>query len=270
MSHSRVTGAVIAGLMAVGGCSSGVEPTDGRPLFELKPHEVAEAAPKPERIVAAGNSSPYRVNGSTYYVMKSAHGYRERGVASWYGRKFHGRLTANGEIFNAYAASAAHRSLPIPSYVRVTNLENGRSMMVRVNDRGPFHPDRIIDLSYAAAVRLGFDRQGTAAVEVVALQVDGSEDFRNGAASPREVKEGSSGAYRYIQVGAFSERSAAHQLSSRLRLQMEAPVRVSETMQNDSLLYRVRVGPVEEAPRLRALHRKLQQLGYLDVRMMPE
>jgi rare lipoprotein A len=270
MIHRGTTGAVVTMLVTLVGCSTAVEPPDGRPLYELKPHEVAQSTPKPERIVAAGNSSPYRVNGGTYYVMKSAQGYRERGIASWYGRKFHGRRTANGEVFNAYAASAAHRSLPIPSYVQVTNLENGRSMTVRVNDRGPFHPDRIIDLSYAAAVRLGFDSQGTAPVEVVALSVDGSEDLRYDAANRQEAPDVGPTSYRYIQVGAFSQRSAAHELSSRLRLQMEAPVRVSEIMLDDSPLYRVRVGPVDEVPRLRALHRKLVQLGYLDVRMMPE
>lgn len=270
MNHLRMTGIAFTTILGLSGCGTGGEPADGRPLFELKPHEVAEATPRPERVVAAGNSSPYRVNGGTYHVMKSADGYRERGIASWYGRKFHGRLTANGETFNAYAATAAHRSLPIPSYVRVTNLENGRSMTVRVNDRGPFHPDRIIDLSYAAAVRLGFDGQGTAPVEVVALPVDGSEDLRPGAAGRSEAEDRGRNEYRYIQVGAFSERSVAHQLSSRLRPQMDAPVRVSEIMRGDSPLYRVRVGPVDEALRLRSLHSKLLQLGYLDARMMPE
>jgi rare lipoprotein A len=257
-------------LFTLGGCSVGVEPPDGRPLFELKPHEVAESEPRPEPLLAAGNTSPYRVNGSTYHVMESSVGYREQGTASWYGRKFHGRKTANGETFNAYAASAAHRSLPIPSYVRVTNLENGRSMIVRVNDRGPFHSQRIIDLSYAAAVRLGFDQAGTALVEVVALQVDGSQDLRSAGISRAGLLGGGSIRYRYIQVGAFSERAAAESLTIELQLHMQAPVKVSEIILGDNLYYRVRVGPVDERQRLIELQRRLQQLGYLDSRMMPD
>lgn len=254
----------------VSGCGSSGGPPDGKPLYSLEPHEVAQAEPRPEPILTAGNTSPYRVNGETYRVMESSEGYRERGIASWYGRKFHGRLTANGERFNAYAATAAHRSLPIPAYVRVTNLDNGRSMIVRVNDRGPFHPDRIIDLSYAAAVRLGFDETGTAPVEVEALQVEGSEDLRSARVSSAGLLGAGPSSYRYLQIGAFSERSAADAITRELQLQVQAPVRISEVVRGDDRLYRVRVGPVEERQRLIELRRQLLQLGYADVRMMPE
>jgi rare lipoprotein A len=249
-------------LMALVGCSSGGGHSDGRPLYELKPHEVPEPVPQAESILAAGNTSPYRVNGKTYRVMDSAEGYREEGTASWYGRKFHGRRTANGELFNAYAATAAHRSLPIPCYVRVTNLENHSSMIVRVNDRGPFHADRIIDLSYAAAVRLGFEKQGTAPIRVELLEVEGGEDLRMAAPG--------AGHYRYIQVGSFSKQASADALSTQLRSQMQAPVAVSEILLGDSPYYRVRVGPVEVHQELLALHRQLQELGYLEVRLMPD
>ena len=107
-----------------------------------------DATPRPDPLLAEGNRSPYEVNGARYAVRVSAQGYRERGVASWYGMKFQGRPTANGEIFDVYGATAAHRSLPIPTYVRVTNLGNDRTVVLRVNDRGPFHSDRLIDLSY--------------------------------------------------------------------------------------------------------------------------
>ena len=220
--------------------------------------------------LAAGNTSPYQVNGKTYQVMESGLGSREQGMASWYGRKFHGRHTANGEVFNAYAASAAHRSLPIPCYVRVTNLDNGRSMTLRVNDRGPFHPDRIIDLSYAAAVKLGFEHQGTARVEVVALDVEGSEDLRKAASPLTGLLGTKAGRYRYLQVGAFIERSSADALSSRLRAQTQEPVKVTEILLGDDPYYRVRIGPVDQPQRLAELHRQLLQLGYLDVRAMPE
>ena len=254
--------------LALTACVSSREPADGQPLYELKPHEVAEAEPRPEPILAAGNTSPYRVNGKTYRVLSSSKGYREQGLASWYGSKFHGRRTANGEVFNAYAASAAHRSLPIPTYVRVTNLDNGRSMTVRVNDRGPFHPDRIIDLSYAGAVRLGFDQQGTARVEVVALDVGDGPDLR----SRGDAGTGLLGntPYRYIQVGAFSEKARAEELSKRLRGEVQAPVAVSEILLGDEAYYRVRVGPVDQRDRLLDLHRQLKKMGYREVRLMPD
>lgn len=255
-------GAGVLMLMALVACSSGGGHSDGQPLYELKPHEVAEPIPKAEPIFARGNTSPYQVNGKTYRVMDSAQGYREEGIASWYGRKFHGRRTANGELFNAYSATAAHRSLPIPCYVRVTNLENGSSMIVRVNDRGPFHADRVIDLSYAAAVRLGFEKQGTARVAVELLELGGSEDLRTAAPG--------AGHYRYIQVGSFSRQASADALRTQLSSQMQAPVAVSEILLGDSYFYRVRVGPVEEYKALLALHRQLQELGYPELRLMPD
>ncbi len=116
-----------------------------------------------------GNRSPYQVLGKSYTVLERPHGYVERGTASYYGNKFHGRRTSNQEVYDMYAFTAAHRSLPLPSYARVTNLDNGKSVVVRVNDRGPFHSNRLIDLSYAAAVKLGYRERGTANVEVRAL-----------------------------------------------------------------------------------------------------
>ena len=115
------------------------------------------------------NKSPYTQFGKTYYVLNSSQGFRETGIASWYGSKFHGRRTSNGDVYNMYAMTAAHKTLPIPTYVRVTNQENRRSVIVRVNDRGPFHESRIIDLSYVAALKLGFAANGTAKVSVEAL-----------------------------------------------------------------------------------------------------
>jgi rare lipoprotein A len=116
-----------------------------------------------------GNPESYEVNGETYRVLATARGYRERGLASWYGEDFHGKRTSSGEPYNMHAMTAAHRTLPLPSYVRVTNLQNRREVIVRVNDRGPFHGDRIIDLSFAAATELGIVRDGTAEVEVMAV-----------------------------------------------------------------------------------------------------
>lgn len=129
------------------------------------------AIPKNEPYSKAGNKSTYRVFGKQYQVRKTHHGYKERGMASWYGKQFHGRLTSNLERYDMYAMTAAHKSLPIPSYVKVTNLRNKKSIVVRVNDRGPFHSNRIIDLSYAAAKKLGMAEQGTAMVELEAISV---------------------------------------------------------------------------------------------------
>ena len=141
---------------------SGPQAAVDREALKALPDLIARSEPR----VAAGNFSPYVVLGQTYEVLNQADDYAEEGLASWYGTKFHGRATSNGEAFDMYTLSAAHKTLPIPSYVRVTNLSNGLATVLRVNDRGPFHDDRLIDLSYAAAVKLGFDLNGTAPVRV--------------------------------------------------------------------------------------------------------
>jgi rare lipoprotein A len=158
---------------------------------------IPEPEVKHEPRSKVGNRS-YAVLGKRYHVRDSAHGYVEEGRASYYGRKFHGRLTSNQEVYDMYAFTAAHKSLPLPSYVRVTNLDNGKSVVVRVNDRGPFHAGRVIDLSYAAAAKLGFVKQGTARVEVRALVPDGDgrelagrDEGAGKAASPAAVPDNS-------------------------------------------------------------------------------
>src|SRR5690606_6140773 len=144
--------------------------------------------PKPEVRTRAGNKNPYTVNGRSYRVLESEAGYTETGMASWYGRKFHGHLTSNGEVYDMFQLSAAHTSLPIPSYIRVTNLDNGKSVIARVNERGPFQPGRIVDLSYAGAVMLGYAGKGTARVRVEAI-VPGQE---TGAQLSRPVADAGS------------------------------------------------------------------------------
>jgi rare lipoprotein A len=213
---------------------------------------VANAVPRPDPILAVGNKSPYSVNGVTYEIMDNPHGYVEEGLASWYGTKFHGRKTSNGEIFDLYAASAAHRTLPIPSYARVVNLENGRSITVRVNDRGPFHSDRIIDLSYGAAVKLGYMEQGTARVRVERLNIAGVDDRRDAAA----------GEYRYLQLGAYGSEQTALDLKRELEQMLPSPVFVSPVANGDGILYRVRIGPVADADELAAVQARLQASGH--------
>lgn len=158
-----ITVLVVSSLLSA--CASDGPPSSNRGL------STADAVPKDENLSPYGNR-PYQVNGVWYSPLRTAKGYRQRGVASWYGSKFHGRLTSSREPYDMYAMTAAHKTLPLPSYVRVTNLKTGESAVVRVNDRGPFHDDRIIDLSYAAAHKLGIDRAGTGLVEVEGIVAD--------------------------------------------------------------------------------------------------
>ncbi len=145
---------------------------DSAPPVPIDIASIPEPVPKHEPRARYGNHSPYEVFGHRYHVKERADGYVERGVASWYGTKFHGRLTSTRESYDMFQLTAAHKTLPLPAYARVTNLENGRSTIVRINDRGPFVGNRIIDLSYAAAVKLGIHVQGTAQVEVRVVTPD--------------------------------------------------------------------------------------------------
>lgn len=147
----------------------------GRTPTDAEIEAVPDAVPIPEPRSRYGNPPEYEVDGVTYRVMEGSEGYEEEGMASWYGEQFHGRRTSSGEPYDMYAMTAAHRSLPLPTYVEVTNLENGRTVVVRVNDRGPFHQDRIIDVSYVAARKLGLVGPGTAPVRVRALEAKGRQ-----------------------------------------------------------------------------------------------
>ena len=161
-------------LSLVAGCGSGPRVVDGPPGARTvaPPSLPRDAVPREEPRSRYGNGPYYRVNGDTYKVLDTSYGYQERGVASWYGKKFHGRKTSSQEPYDMYAMTAAHKSLPLPTYVRVRNLRNNRSVVVRVNDRGPFVDNRLIDLSYSAARKLDMIRDGTSLVEVTAISFD--------------------------------------------------------------------------------------------------
>jgi rare lipoprotein A len=208
----------------------------------------------------AGNRSPYTVLGKTYSVMASEDGYSERGVASWYGEKFHGHKTSNGEVFDMYLASAAHKALPIPSFLRVTNLDNNRSIVVRVNDRGPFHGDRLIDLSYAAAVKLGYADRGTARVQLDAIVPRGDSNRTIASSNSTTVLDtgNSAAAEKYLQVGAYSRRDSAEEVSSKLRRLTNRPVfiRSIQTV-NNGTMHRVRIGPVNDISEIDNLSRQV-------------
>lgn len=232
---------------------------DGAPPQPIGPEDVADASLRADPILSAGNRSPYKVNGVTYTILEDVSNYRERGTASWYGTKFHGHKTSNGERYDLYQASAAHKTLPIPCYARVTNLDNGRSVVVRVNDRGPFHSERLIDLSYAAAVKLGYMEKGTARVEVEVINVAGVEDRRGSA----------DGDYRYLQLGAFGSEVSAKRLQTQLQSEVAAPVFISQVDAGGKRLYRVRIGPMASGKDLLALQQQLQGSGYKPGQPLP-
>ena len=231
-----------------GPIESPVTPTeqDGAPLHELDPNSLVDATPRSDVIRLAGNSNPYTVLGETYHLVDDHRGFTQRGIASWYGTKFHGKATANGETYSLYQMSAAHKSLPIPVYVRVTNLENGRATIVRVNDRGPFHSDRIIDLSYAAAVKLSFARKGTAAVEIEVIDTDNI------------AGEGKVPAEYYLQVAAFSQLDSAVALQDTLRAGMAYPVTVASQASSEKAIHRVRIGPLPDYATAQAARKALR------------
>ncbi len=216
---------------------------DSAPQHALDISGIAEPQPRAEPASAYGNRSPYTVLGKSYQVLPRADGYVERGLASWYGQKFHGRQTSSREVYDMCSFSAAHKSLPLPSYVRVTNLDNGRSAIVRVNDRGPFHAGRIIDLSYAAAVKLGVDRTGTARVEVRALTGGADLGASAPALQPAAVAIASDQP-QLIQVGAYGERDSARRIADQLKSAGIKDVEVDGVRVGVNLLWRVRVGPV--------------------------
>lgn len=186
---------------------------DGAPKHP-KNIRYVEVAPKSEPMSRYGNPDSYRVDGRNYEVLPSSLGYKTRGIASWYGTKFHKQRTSSGEKYDMYAMTAAHRTLPLPSYIRVKNMDNGRIAIVRVNDRGPFHSSRLIDLSYAAAKYLGVLPGGTARVEVQTLRPKNER-------TPRI-------AHYYIQAGAFNSKWVASDLNRKLRRMMRPPVFVEE------------------------------------------
>ena len=215
---------------------------DGAPSGPL-PSKFKEVSPKQEPLSRYGNPSAYRVDGHTYEVMTSASGYRTRGLASWYGTKFHSRRTSSGEDYDMYALTAAHKTLPLPTYVRVKNLSNGREAIVKVNDRGPFHSGRVIDLSYAAAVKLGVFPKGTAPVEIEALSVT-----NKGRAHT---------AHYYVQAGAFQSQSFAESLRGKLAKLTPSPVFIEQHHHH----YIVRVGPFADKNMTEQLKKMLARYG---------
>lgn len=248
-----IRGLPLLALVLLAGCG-GREiraPSDGvgRPL---DPDRIEVPEPRPEPRARYGNHSPYTVLGQTYHVLPSARGYRERGIASWYGSKFHGRATSSGEPFDMHRVSAAHKTLPLPTWVEVTNLDNGRKLTVRVNDRGPFKEGRIIDLSYASAVLLDVVDTGTARVDVRAIEL--AELPTDTIGMPRELPV-------RIQAGAFSRERTAEGVARQLRQAGIDRVRIERDRVDGRTFWRVRAGPFRDAARAEAQARQIASLG---------
>jgi rare lipoprotein A len=288
MSNRAVTGKIeipVTGLLLTGtllaivlftGCSSSglLEPDDAAPPEPLDVSNIPNAVPRPEPLSRYGNPTSYVVNGKRYYTMPSSKSYKERGLASWYGTKFQGKRTSSGEPYNFYAMTAAHRSLPLPTYVEVENLQNGRSVIVKVNDRGPFHQNRIIDLSYTAAVKLGILGYGTGLVEVRAIDTSEPEPahtpgFGQEPEAPRPVAQekprpvAQEKPRLYLQAGAFHERRYAEQLHADLEAHKLGEVRIVE-LTGEPTFYKVHVGPLQDTAEANRINRKLKTLGIND------
>lgn len=250
-------------LLIITGCAhhSPFEPKDGPPKLRKDISAVKNAVPKEEPRARYGNHSPYEVFGKTYHVMGSSEGYAEEGIASWYGEKFAGRSTSSMEPYDPYAMTAAHKALPLPTYVKVTNLENNRSVIVRVNDRGPFHGDRIIDLSYAAAIKLGYANKGTARVMVEAIDPGQPlpEPAPLIAANPQSgvhpnsqpdpqtpeniVASVDQSPQIYLQAGAFSQVTSAQRLQDQLQVLLNSDINIHSEDSDKGTIHRVFIGP---------------------------
>ena len=283
---------LVVGLLALAACGGNVR--DSAPSGSAAIRNLpGDAVPRPEPRSRYGNGPLYEVLGETYRVMDSSTGYKERGVASWYGKKFHGRLTSNREPYDMYAMTAAHKTLPLPTYVRVRNLRNNKSIVVRVNDRGPFVHNRIIDLSYAAATKLDMIRDGTSLVEVTAISFDeppGDHPVRivepaeppapvaqrpaaaAPAPGPDKVPPGEPEAVApvgsdneiFVQVGAFGDRANAERRRAALLSGGVGGAFIFADEAATPPMYRVRIGPIDGVDDYDALVLKLEALGIKD------
>ena len=237
---------------------------DGPPPGDIDVSKIPDAVPKVEKLSKIGNK-PYQVFGKKYSVMSSSKHYRERGVASWYGTKFHKRNTSSGERYDMLGMTAAHRNLPLPTYVEVTNLANGKRIIVKVNDRGPFESSRIIDLSYAAAKKIGMLGKGTANVEIRAIDPTHFDQPEREVLLAKHTFKKTTATKRthspvYLQVGAFRNKSYAEKLKKQLIASIRSPISI-KSMTNRDNLYRVQIGPIKEPQTVERINKQLKSMG---------
>ncbi len=233
-------------MLTLVGCTVTTTLKDSAPRHHVDVSTIRNPTPKAEAKSRYGNPKSYVVNNKRYSVLDSAENYSKRGTASWYGTKFHGQLTSTREPYNMLAMTAASPELPLPTYVRVRNLLNNKMVIVRVNDRGPFAPGRILDLSYAAAKKLGFANRGTAPVEVTALTTHHNAEF------DRAIS---------IQAGAFRNYQNALQLKSRLTTLTQLAINIVAKRKNGAAMYLVNIGPFASAATLQSIQSLLKTSG---------
>lgn len=241
-------------IAALTGCATSHQPASAPRQTDAGRVTTARKIPATQR--------PYQINGIWYYPLASAHGYRQKGIASWYGKDFHGKKTSCGETYNMYGISAAHKTLPMGTDVEVRNLENGQSIRLTINDRGPFVDGRIIDLSYGAAQKIGVARPGTARVEVAAVGTSAPRGAPHGRdALPAGLDRGNFS----VQVGAFGDRDKAVKLARSLnRTYKDAQVLPTYCPRNQQTLYRVVVGKCTSLKTAATYESMLKSKGYRD------
>ena len=277
MLHKLEQLVVLALVLTLASCGGTKTSRDG-PGSTRIPDLPADAVPRPEPRSRYGNGPVYEVFNKRYTVMSSGTGYQERGVASWYGKKFHGRLTSNREAYDMYEMTAAHKTLPLPTYVHVRNLRNNKSVVVRVNDRGPFVDNRIIDLSYSAALKLDMVGAGTSLVEVTAYDFSEPQGDRptrvmstpqpSIVSAPSVAAEASS--QIFVQVGAFGDRANAARRLAVLSQSGIAKAFIYEDAASGQTLFRVRIGPVADVVQYDVLVEELLNLGITDPYLITE
>jgi len=268
--HRQNTCLLLAGIFSLllASCASEPpvepEPGDGPSTLDLKAEDVADAVPRNEPLARYGNHTPYEVFGKKYYLLPSNEGYHEKGVASWYGSKFHGRRTSSGEPYDMHLATAAHKTLPLPCYAEVTNLDNGRKVIVKINDRGPFKDDRLIDMSYGAALRLDMIATGTARVDVRVIDVSAagastaSTVSAAGATTASTVAGNAEEAGTWLQAGAYGRREGAEKMAGQLEQAQLIPVSIHQLDE----LFRVWLGPFSSNSEVESVIARAIELGF--------
>jgi len=246
---------------------------DGAPTGTTYASSIPDATPKAEPKSRYGNPKSYEVFGKRYYVMNDSKGFVERGIASWYGKKFHGKRTSSGETYDMHAMTAAHKTLPLPTYVEVTNLKNGKKAIVRVNDRGPFHENRIIDLSHAAATKIDIVGSGTGLVQINAIdsvQHAAGQKTEPRPAPVRKVSTGKDERGFYIQVGSFANPDNAESMRRQLDSIDDRLVKIAPAVVEGNTFYRVRIGPLNNIDVADFIVYQLTNLNLLDHRIVVE
>jgi rare lipoprotein A len=257
--------------------------------WEDDSHQRTQKVTKSQKRSSRGNPPFYEVFGERYHVLNTSAGYKERGIASWYGKKFHGKPTSSGEIYNMHAMTAAHKTLPLPTDVRVTNLRNGKSIVVKVNDRGPFVDNRVIDLSYSAAVKLDMISAGTTFVEVEAFtgKVNEPPLLADSSGQPAVRKSAASMAnpissaaaepaldttviHLYLQVGAFGDRSNAQKMQQQLNNHGISNVVIRHDKSSEPALYRVRLGPITDVDEYDLLVKRVNGIHIKETHLVTE